>query len=1292
MPPPPAGGMPGAMPGAPPPTAPMTEAPPAPLPANPRMNPPSPKTSQQAMQEAMKLNMLEAKQSPPSASEGVADLQTQGMAMGAKMAQFAKRSDEFGYDYDTSDEDATGAPTAMSKGWQWRFLNKDVTEGQKQWMPRLFRSQHTPMKELLSSPGKGGVLGALLGGAAGGLAGGFGGEHMGVEPGIAGPAGAGIGALLGGIGMYGHRRRRNDEVIDAMRHLPAGSTVGDWDGLKNPKPAKATKKADDEAMGAGSILAETPSLGLSSMPGSAMAGGVLGSLLGYGRGNTAEGLGRGIIRGGLTGGGMGIGGGLGAAAATQMTSPAARSLAILGGLGVGGLGGYALGGKLLGKPVGAKRDKDGRMKSGGDLKTGFEKSAFLPQLLGGLGRGLGHTLNFAGRAAGTGLNLAGRGVAATGRGVNRLFGGGARPSAPAVPPTRATMGNMALPPTSTPALAETMPTMGRMAAPKRTPPMGLPPGPGAARAVPVGLTPTKIAPEALARPVPPKVLPNAYKNNKGIPTTTQAAAPRATAPSTPSPTGAETMPYIGLPTPPSFSGSRINLPKQLLQMNPRDAMLKFRELAKQRGLTPQQEDAFAMKLFQKLMGPQPGLPVKMGADIHLGDGSVRDHDELARELAERLMKCAKGNPETELLHDTMLSYLRPLQKQASQDSSFPAVSATGESKGLAFQNKKDNYAQGQEAWASVGQYFRGERKREPNPFKGDHKGKQASDFAQGFLDCCEAMGLSKELTKLAMEKAAAEFGGEVAAELNDAMTKTAVNVKQIGDGLQAGWRGVKNFFGGGGSNLSKARTALNTAKEQTASRMGAPGMSGALNRAEIDAAKNTARHGLGMPTRSPTMQRPPGFEGPMPQARPGMSIPAGHVPAGQAEWAAGQMARPGLGIGAQVLPTALGGVGGGFAGMDNDMGFIPGALAGAAAFNPRRRQIAARNPGMQMAMRPIQHATMGSMTGHGLEFLHRSVGSPFSSGMVKDPHTGEMTPAPLGLGRTFSRLGFASGLAHGGLSNAASRFTPGSAAQVLGAKGSGMMNRVSNTIDQFGNSMFRPMMSAVTYLPRRMTNYLANNSPKFNTMVNNMAGVAPGGANFRFGTKVLGDVPKGFHNALGFAGGTAALGGMGIATVGNMMENKVKGAVSERMADVMPMIEERLGQFGQQQLDQLGLLGQDGQIDISGVVNQAMNGGPTGGIDTIFKMIGMDPTRMSPMQKIMILGGTAAGAGGALGGSAGMAAGGGLAALGGLLPYLMQGQGQRGQGQGMGMEGGQGYQHPNAPGYRDEWRHQTGQF
>jgi len=76
-----------------------------------------------------------------------------------------------------------------------------------------------------------------------------------------------------------------------------------------------------------------------------------------------------------------------------------------------------------------------------------------------------------------------------------------------------------------------------------------------------------------------------------------------------------------------------------------------------------------------------------------------------------------------------------VSKHAAQDSSAPQRSATGESKGLRYNHKSDDYAQGQDAWASVGKYFKSHLQNgtPPNPFQAKHAMDVSSQLRDHFL-------------------------------------------------------------------------------------------------------------------------------------------------------------------------------------------------------------------------------------------------------------------------------------------------------------------------------------------------------------------------------------------------------------------------------------------------------------------------------------------------------------------------------------------------------------------------------
>lgn len=353
----------------------MSDPPPMPLPANPRPAQPSPKSSVQAQHEADMLGLMEAKQRadmPMMAGDAQRDLQAQVFAADAKTAGDIVDDADYG--------DPRGDGRAR-RAWEWGQMNAAAQHDAGKWLPRYLSNRHTPLTELLSSPGKGGVLGGVLGAGLGGLAGGVGGHLAGLSPDVVGGLAAGGalgGGVLGGVKGYSGRRERNDAVMDALRHLPPGATVGDMENFRAPREKEGGLKTGFKKL-AQNIAPDHPSaadlvrLSLLSGGAGALQGGALGGLLGTGagaaRGNVPEGLGRGILRGGLAGAGAGVGGLLGGLL-THRLGGGAPDLGALAGAGLGGLAGYAGGGALLGKP----RDERDKEKEAA-LKSGFEKLA-----------------------------------------------------------------------------------------------------------------------------------------------------------------------------------------------------------------------------------------------------------------------------------------------------------------------------------------------------------------------------------------------------------------------------------------------------------------------------------------------------------------------------------------------------------------------------------------------------------------------------------------------------------------------------------------------------------------------------------------------------------------------------------------------------------------------------------------------------------------------------------------------------------------------------------------------------
>lgn len=174
-----------------------------------------------------------------------------GKPVSADRKRKEKKAGEWdaGGEFADTEEDTPAGTAALSKGWQWRFLNKEIAEGQKQWSPRLIRTEATPVHELLASPGKSGLLSSLLGAGIGGAAGLYGGRALERGNDVGNVAGGVLGGgLLGGLLGYAHRRRSNDRLMNAMRYLPSGATLGD---LKAYEKTKSTPSKMDKAKQAG---------------------------------------------------------------------------------------------------------------------------------------------------------------------------------------------------------------------------------------------------------------------------------------------------------------------------------------------------------------------------------------------------------------------------------------------------------------------------------------------------------------------------------------------------------------------------------------------------------------------------------------------------------------------------------------------------------------------------------------------------------------------------------------------------------------------------------------------------------------------------------------------------------------------------------------------------------------------------------------------------------------------------------------------------------------------------------
>lgn len=106
-----------------------------------------------------------------------------------------------------------------------------VEKGESRWLPRIYQSLGTPASEMLSSPGKGAVLGGLGGAALGGLGGAaLAAPLLQANQPVAAAlplGGAAIGGLLGALHTYFSRQAKNEGTKEIMQRLPAGATKRD---------------------------------------------------------------------------------------------------------------------------------------------------------------------------------------------------------------------------------------------------------------------------------------------------------------------------------------------------------------------------------------------------------------------------------------------------------------------------------------------------------------------------------------------------------------------------------------------------------------------------------------------------------------------------------------------------------------------------------------------------------------------------------------------------------------------------------------------------------------------------------------------------------------------------------------------------------------------------------------------------------------------------------------------------------------------------------------------------------
>jgi hypothetical protein len=348
---------------------------------------------------------------------------------------------------------------------------------------------------------------------------------------------------------------------------------------------------------------------------------------------------------------------------------------------------------------------------------------------------------------------------------------------------------------------------------------------------------------------------------------------------------------------------------------------------------------------------------------------------------------------------------------------------------------------------------------------------------------------------------------------------------------------------------------------------------------------------------------------------------------------------------------AMGGVGGYFAGDDitdgSPWGRGLGAAGGALLMHPAARHHMTHNPqsGLTTAGRSLQGGIGGSFAGGVLDNTAEALG------WENHPH--------------FARWGGLAGLGTGAARGVASRNR-----SLYGAQGApisaGVLRRTAPVVrgaEQFAQGGMEPLLNT----GRAGLNWLGGSARPWAEAWQPATSWAQ-----RMGRRVAG---------VGL--GATALG-FGNQMFQDRINSGVNQAVAQAYPQVMPFVQDDLMHSAHQFLDEHGMLNGEGQFNPLAGMGRRMAGGLTSGVDQLLGRLGVDPARMSPLQRLMVTGGA--------GGPQGQAGQGGTSsAAAAVLPLLMQQQ-QQPQAQGQPQQrpavpGGVGLP-VNSLGQRNEWQHQ----
>ncbi len=674
------------------------------------------------------------------------------------------------------------------------------------------------------------------------------------------------------------------------------------------------------------------------------------------------------------------------------------------------------------------------------------------------------------------------------------------------------------------------------------------------------------------------------------------------------------------------------------------------------------------------------------------------------------------------------------EKTAAQDNGSEQHvlkrSATGESTGLSYQNKPDHYMQGQDAWESVGGYFKGGKDKKPNPFLGKHAGdvnwserllrlamrrhpgtpEQAmaafdAEYEGGFKQssCGDELAFKRYKDMGYTDEEADRLAGQPLAKQADydpnpqkikrkpmkqVSALRRMRQKQQAQAEQPSISGATTQFKYAGEKIAAApfagKSTMPVVKPGFDTKPGAPQTPFNPGAGMLASIKPTLLQPLKMPKVPASIgagERPKlamdlvkeavnwggmgtAFTGAMTKAAPKVQsayrAAAPVIKAAPGHIASGAKTVGNLGRKAGVGRSAMGFAGGGLTGTPDEgetlggVGFDYGnALLGAAAFNPNVSRLT-RGRG-----------AMASAAAVPLNSIRYGIGGGFAGQMVDSAASANGYDTGGAGARWGRRAGQVVGAARGAGQAAAPyvKNMPNMGPAMSSLRSFG--TQAGRGAGEFADNAFKPFLNAGTSPLRGARDFVYGAAKPGGYAAKGLEAMGAGkGAPIQslrdFGGYVFGGAPKTVAGRLGtVAAGVTGLGYGASALNGayNGIKQDMgefgKEKMREGYEELAPAMAADMTHVADRYLDSAGMMDENGQAQLPrfNLRNQfgGMGQGAMQMADGIFHRLGMDPNRMSPAQKISILGGAGLLGTGAMVGSGGMAGLGALGMGGGMM-------------------------------------------